>query len=222
MGIFESEVKSKKMAARCARYKKNGCRSKKCNLSTDHMTNSQWKKRNGEVMTYKMNVPMKWEEFKKLPRHIQKMYLEDLIERYSVNATKLSEMFGVHLTTFLMLCAHDEINIKFQRGAKMTKDQKMAFDKFAGIDIGLITTNACDDQIETDTTENTEEKRIVKEDDNIPNATMVESDKERMHMLDFELNFAGKFSREMLYNSLVLMIPEGAEVKIKVKCEIDC
>ena len=220
MGIFETEVKSKKMAARCARNKKNGCRSKKCNLSTDYMTNSQWKKRNGEVMTYKMNVPMKWEEFKKLPRHIQKMYLEDLIERYSVNATKLSEMFGVHLTTFLMLCAHDEVNIKFQRGAKMTKEQKIAFDQFAGINVAAITANAYDDS-EENIEENVELKRIVKEEEKILNATVVESEKAVMHMLDFELNFAGKFSREMLYNSLLLMIPEGADVKIKVKCEIE-
>ena len=49
----------------------------------------------GETRTYRLNDPMKWAEFKKMPDDIKITYLKLLRERYNVTFTKIGEMLGV-------------------------------------------------------------------------------------------------------------------------------
>lgn len=50
---------------------------------------------NGECKSYRLNDPMSWAEFKKMPDDIQVTYITALRKKYSVSDTKLAEMFGV-------------------------------------------------------------------------------------------------------------------------------
>ena len=79
MNDFDYEVMQRKRLARQAFHRKSGSKSKKCPMSTDHMTRKQWLERCGESVTYQLGKPMPWEEFKKMPVQIQKEYLLDRI-----------------------------------------------------------------------------------------------------------------------------------------------
>ena len=78
MNDFDYDVLQKKRIASGARHKVNGVKSSKCTLPQDYMTAKQLRERNGEIMTYNMDKPTTWKEFKFWPRDIQKQYLEHL------------------------------------------------------------------------------------------------------------------------------------------------
>ena len=54
----------------------------------------------GEVKSYRLNEPMKWEEYKEMPEDIRKIYINLLRERFDVPDKKVAEMFGVCRQTF--------------------------------------------------------------------------------------------------------------------------
>ena len=76
MNAFDSEVRERKRLVSSARHKKNGSKSKRCSLPSDHLTERQWKARCGEIMEYKLSSPVPWAEFKRYPRDIQEMSYE--------------------------------------------------------------------------------------------------------------------------------------------------
>ena len=83
MTDFEYECKKRKDLARQAKHRKCGSKSKKCSLSTDYMTNRQWKERNGTVMSINMNNPVSWEDFKGMSLQTQKDYISNIIDTYN-------------------------------------------------------------------------------------------------------------------------------------------
>lgn len=50
---------------------------------------------NGEVKSYRLNEPMTWAEFKRMPDDIQITYIKALRAKYGVSDTKIFEMMGV-------------------------------------------------------------------------------------------------------------------------------
>ena len=90
MNDFDYDVMIKKRVANSARNRKRGSKSKKCPMSTDHMTRKQWLERCGETVTYNLSKPMEWQDFCNLPIHIQKEYLLNLIKLYSTTASDLA------------------------------------------------------------------------------------------------------------------------------------
>lgn len=95
MRDFYEEVTAKKKMASGARHKVNGSRSKSCHLSSDGLTQKQIASLHGEVKTYRLGKPMKWEEFTAMPQDLQAAYIEKLIDRYGVTNARLAYMFGV-------------------------------------------------------------------------------------------------------------------------------
>ena len=94
MNAFDSEVRERKRLVSSARHKKNGSKSKRCSLPSDHLTERQWKARCGEIMEYKLSSPVPWAEFKRYPRDIQEMYIQNMVEKYHVTASDLGRLFG--------------------------------------------------------------------------------------------------------------------------------
>ena len=80
MNAFDSEVRERKRLVSSARHKKNGSKSKRCSLPSDHLTERQWKARCGEIMEYKLSSPVPWAEFKRYPRDIQEMYIQNMVD----------------------------------------------------------------------------------------------------------------------------------------------
>ncbi len=129
MNDFDHEVMQRKRLARQAFHKKCGSKSKKCPMSTDHMTRKQWLERCGETVTYQLGQPMPWDDFKKMPAAIQQEYLLDIIQKYSTTASDLARLFGIGASTVTKHCGAQEIGIKFSPGKKMPKDKREAFER---------------------------------------------------------------------------------------------
>lgn len=202
--IFNSDVIEKKKLARQAKYRKRG--SKKCTLSTDSMTHKQWLERCGNTVVYNYEKPILWDDFCELPIHIQKEYLLRLIQKYHTTASDLAKMFGIAAPVLSKYCGNEEIGIKFSRGKRMTKQERMAFREFCGDK---------DDDADDETVEEASDatERICVNEKN-----EVAKEQKDMAMTEFSLSFSGGFSREMIYNSLASMLPNGTEVKMEIKC----
>ena len=98
MNDFDYDVLQKKRTAAGARHMKRGSRSKRCSLPSDNLTPAQLKRRNGPVSTYKLDAPMRWDDFKAMPVDLQKKYLTNLVETYGATNEMLGDMFYVHPT----------------------------------------------------------------------------------------------------------------------------
>ena len=98
MNDFDYDALQKKRIAAGARHMKRGSRSKRCSLPSDNLTPAQLKRRNGPVSTYKLDAPMRWDDFKDMPVDLQKQYLTNLVETYGATNEMLGDMFYVHPT----------------------------------------------------------------------------------------------------------------------------
>lgn len=90
MTDFDYDVMQKKHLARNqfhnARYKHGGCR-----LPHEDLTPAQMKRRNGPMMTYSMNQPMSWNDFKSMPHDLQQQYLDGLHARFGVGPSDIAK-----------------------------------------------------------------------------------------------------------------------------------
>lgn len=203
MTDFDYEVMQRKRLAHQASHRKRGSKSKKCDLSTDHMTRRQWEKRCGEVMSYQMDEPMTWSQFKKLPVDIQKMYIQGMVDKYGATGRDLGAMFGCTSTTVTKHCGQ-ELDIKFSPGHRMNMDQRRAFEQM----LRGKSTNAEVSEYERTTA------------DHVAPPDPPKSEPSGMVMDGVTLHFRGKFDKSMLYNSLVSIIPSGTMVDVTLYCNI--
>jgi hypothetical protein len=68
-------------------------------FNSDYLSNKELKAMSGEVKAYRLNDPMRWKEFKKMPDDIKAAYIKNIQERYHAPAYKIAEMFGVSAWT---------------------------------------------------------------------------------------------------------------------------
>ena len=198
MNAFDSEVRERKRLVSSARHKKNGSKSKRCSLPSDHLTERQWKARSGEIMEYKLSSPVPWAEFKRYPRDIQEMYIQNMVEKYHVTASDLGRLFGCHYATISRFCQKQGLHVPFAVGRRMSAEEKAAFEK-------LFT------QVAAPAQETAElECPDVEELDKVP----------PMSMRSFSVHFDGPFDPTMVLNSLSSILHDGERVSIYITCEI--
>lgn len=208
MTDFDYEVLQRKRLAYQAKYRKCGSKSKKCPLPSDRMTRRQWEKRCGEIMTYSMNEPVAWREFKAFPLDIQRSYIAGLIDRYHVNATDLGNLFGVTPMTVTRHCKDAEFGIEFPKGRRMSGEQKARFEAFLS------------GAAETEETVETEEVHDVETD--VSEEIRDENPQPGgMKMENFSIEFHGDFDPDMIRNSLMLMVSPGTQCNITINVSID-
>lgn len=125
MNDFDYEVMQKKRIARGAAHMKRGSKSKKCSLPSDHMTQAEWKRRNGPVSTYSLNQPMDWETFKSLPVDIQQSYIDILQSRFNVTTSAISrDLFGKTGPTLKNHMEKTGIKYIQMKGRNMSAEEK--------------------------------------------------------------------------------------------------
>lgn len=138
MNDFDYDVMQKKRIAHNAARMKRGRKSKKCTLPSDNLTAAQWKRRNGPVNTYSLNLPMDWGTFKSLPVDIQQSYIDILQSRFNVTAATIgNDLFG---KTPAALRAHmDKNGIKYaqMKGRNMPPDEREIWERW-------LTTEKCE------------------------------------------------------------------------------
>ena len=185
-GIFLSDVREKKSSGRGAYHRRRGSKTKHVSLPSDHMTEAEWKRRNGKVTTYQLGAPMTWEEFRKMPQDLREQYVRLLHKRYGVSRAVLAEAFGVSdsgLRRFLIDCDLSDI---FRSGSKMKQADKEAFLAFWTGDTAPAEETAGD-----------------------PADDAGESPQQSFAMSSFALRFTGPYSADHLANSPATYGPRG-------------
>lgn len=207
MKDFYYECRERKNLARQARHRKCGSKSKKCSLSTDHMTKKQWRERNGAVMSINMNKPVSWGDFKSMSDQTQKEYILGLIDTYHANASTLSEMFGVSPTTVRKHIQNKKFNVEFKVGHSMTSAQRDEWLKFLSQD-----SSGADDHVESCAESISGvmgESQVDKEET---------EDGDRMSVKSFSLCFSGVIDVDAIANSLRRMMIDGETADVEIRC----
>lgn len=200
MSDFEYDCWQRKRLAQQAKYRKCGSKSKKCSMSTDNMTQKQWKERNGKVVTVNLNQPISWKDFKALTLSMQEEYLKHMMESYGANATSFATMFGVQPFTIRRHIQMNNLNIKFPVGHSMSLAQKDAWNE-------LLHGKTIDTDAESG--------------EAVPISTPVETaSKPAMDMKRFSLCFNGIIDINMIANSLVRILGENATGEVEIVCNL--
>ena len=89
---FKQDVREKKTIGNSAYHKKNGSKSHYVSLPSDHLSRKEKEALNGEVKTWNLMKPMKWEEFEEMPLDLQERYLAMIVDGYNVAANLIGEL----------------------------------------------------------------------------------------------------------------------------------
>lgn len=196
MNDFEFDCLQKKRLAQQAKYRKRGSKSKKCPMSTDHMTKKQWIERCGKIVTIKMDSPVSWASFKELSKQTQEEYLKNLMEKYHINASSLAEMFHITPITVRRHIATQGLAVSFPVGHSMNAEDRRAWELFLSGD-------------------------AVEQSENEVSAENEETcDEEPMSMCSFSLRFRGKIDVSMISNSLIRILGDHSVGEIEVTCNL--
>ena len=207
MSDFEFDCMKKKQLAGQAKYRKRGSKSKKCSLPSDGMTNKQWKERCGPVISYNPNKPMAWEDFKKLPTHIQAEYITNLQHKFGATAVDLGKMFGVQPLTVRKHADANHLGVEFPRGHAMSAATKAEWDKFV-----------CPEQEELQAflEPDEDDERHIEE----PSGSPVPAQTEAMKMKNFSLRFSGNIDVNMIANSWKWILGESTNGELEIICNL--
>lgn len=198
MTDFDYDCLERKRLARQAKYRKCGSKSRKCPMSTDHMTHKQWKERCGAVVSINIGQPVSWDNFKEMSKRTQEEYLKDLMSTYGANATSLAAMFGIRPLTVRRYIASKELDINFPVGHSMNSEQRAAWEAFLANGGGV--PQALPEQAPVDE----------------PQADV----DVRMSMSRFSLSFNGKIDVNMIANSLLHILGGNASGHIEIICDL--
>lgn len=114
--LFISDVKERKTIARNSRYKKNGCKSKKCTLPSDYMTRKEIAAMNSDVITCKFDEFYSWEDFKKFKDSTKIDYIEHICSKYSCSISAVSILvFGLGKTGLSNYISSNKLGIKVKK-----------------------------------------------------------------------------------------------------------
>ena len=193
MNDFEFDCLQKKRLAQQAKYRKRGSKSKKCPMSTDHMTKKQWIERCGKIVTIKMDSPVSWASFKELSKQTQEEYLKNLMEKYHINARSLAEMFHITPITVRRHIATQGLAVSFPVGHSMNAEDRRAWELFLSGD-------ASENEVSAENEET--------------------CDEEPMSMCSFSLRFSGKIDVSMISNSLIRILGDHSVGEIEVTCNL--
>ena len=218
MTEFEYDCYRKKSIAHSAMRRKGGSKSKKCPLSTDHMTHKQWSERCGKVMSYQIGKPMVWAEFCKLPKDLKEEYLNNLIQKYSANARTMADIFGVSAQTIFRVVKKEDLAVEFIKGRYPSGEKAEALKRFLNGEEPIQTEPS--KEVEQPAPEPVEENDVEAEPEEIE--VVVETpEKPKTHLDSFTMNFSGEINVDMIANSLRYILTPGGKAKIQIICEIE-
>lgn len=217
MNDFDYDVLQKKRIAAGARHMKRGSRSKRCSLPSDNLTPAQLKRRNGPVSTYKLDAPMRWDDFRAMPEDLQKQYLVGLVDSYKTTNEMLGEMFHVHWSTVADL--RRNLGIGGKRG-RLTDDEKEIRDRmWAAFCNGVV---GGGDVVRETPKEPEKEQVVIQCPDELEKAAMepVETDRKCLELGKISAELTGPFNLESLASWLAMLPVKGTdEVRIRVEIE---
>lgn len=126
--LFHSDRREKSSIARSARNKRthNGKRGG-VKFPSDYMTKKEIEKMNGKVESYRLNEPMTWSEFKKLPDDIKVMYIKALREKFNCFDSAIADMMGINKCSFSNEIKRLGLGHGTKHGGNKTWNEREAF-----------------------------------------------------------------------------------------------
>ena len=219
MNDFDYDVLQKKRTAAGARHMKRGNRSKRCSLPSDHLTPAQLKRRNGPVSTYKLDEPMKWDDFKAMPVDLQKQYLTNLVETYGATNEMLGDMFYVHPTH--VGAVKKALGVISNNPRHLSKEKKTIRDQmWAAFCNGVV--GGGDAVKETPKEPKKVETLPARCPDELEEVALTQAEPERKYLElgRISAEFTGPFNLESLASWLAMLPVKGTDdVRIKVEVE---
>jgi len=199
---FYDEIREKKLLVSSAKHKKNGSKSKKCSLPSDHITQAQWKKMNGGVTVYQLNKPIEWSEFRELPLAIQQEYIATLKERYGMTLKDLSKMFGVRRGIVLAYFAGQNFPVISSVGYYLRGEALAAWKEFLDQGLPLVGADVADE-----------------EDEVFMDETEPEKPSSKMNVAKVRLEFNGLIDPNEIANSLRAILGSDCEGRVEIVCD---
>lgn len=150
MNDFDFDIMTKKRIARGAAARKCGSKSRRCTLPSDYLTDAQKKARNGKMSTYNLSKPMTYEQFKLMPRDLQREYLLKLRNDMHASTRVIAQMFGCSDET-VRVAIH---NLGINTGGKkmlMNLDQLMRWNNWLSGDAANTPVAVTEPETETET-----------------------------------------------------------------------
>ena len=137
--VFFQDVREKKVTGYSARKQRSHCgKGGRVKLPSDYLTKKELKNMSGECKSYRMNSPMKYQEFKAMPNDLQIAYIKAIKEKYhNPPIVAIAQMMGIeraHLSRHLKSLGFE----KGERGARPW--DKMGFAEWC---FGLPKTEEC-------------------------------------------------------------------------------
>lgn len=126
--VFFEEIGEKSSIGRSACHRVCGSRSKRCDLMSDNMTESEWKRRNGKMIVAKMNAPVTLHEFDSWSEDIQREYITNLVNRFGATRKQIAAMFGCCPATAASKLSG--FGIQFQKGRSMSRAELELWEDF--------------------------------------------------------------------------------------------
>lgn len=211
MNDFEYDVMVKKRIARGAANRKRGSKSQKCTLPSDYLTHSQWKKRNGDVIVFSMDSPVKWADFIQLSAQTQIEYLGHLVEKFHASGATISEMMGVSYTKFVKHCKEIGFSLLACRGHNMSAAQRAEWNAFAHPNAE----ESASEEPEQEDLDAVRREAVV-----IQPLSKREPDKTPSSLSSFSLCFSGAIDPDGIANSIRLLMGPSAYGTVEITCKI--
>lgn len=124
---FVEQQRETKSAARGARHRVCGSKSKRCTLPHEYLTPAQMKRRNGIVNTYNMNAPHTKAELSGWSQDLRREYFTGLMQRYCPTDAQLADMLGCSKSTVYNLLTACSVS---RENHRQTREQRAAWCTF--------------------------------------------------------------------------------------------
>lgn len=121
------DEKERRNLAHQARKMKNGSKSRKCSLPCDHLTPKQLRALNGEVFTFAMNRPCRFEDLMQVDKSLIEEYLYTITDRFNPTVVCVSRMLGIPETSFYKWVAENNISRPTRRSKFMSPEESQAW-----------------------------------------------------------------------------------------------
>lgn len=92
---FYEDLQDKKSTSRSAFKKKTHCGKAGCKLPSDSLSKKELRNMNGACEVYRLNSPMKWDEFVAMPLEHQATYIRKLRNRFNVSNKEIARMLCI-------------------------------------------------------------------------------------------------------------------------------
>ena len=225
MNDFDFDVMTKKRIARGAAARKCGSKSRRCTLPSDYLTDAQKKARNGKMSTYNLSKPMTYEQFKLMPRDLQREYLLKLRNDMHASARVIAQMFGCSYETVRVVIRDLGINTGGKK-IYMNLDQLLRWNNWLSGDAANTPVAVTEPETETETETEAEAETISAAAEETEDAsTPVNNDASTEEikcaaLLGGKLNLRGTASEILSRLAIVFGAESDAQMFVSVKFSV--